>query len=152
MLHEGGALRDQLEMHLYNGRERGWCLTQKLALRDMQGRVIGMAGISHDLQEAHARHPAWQRLAIIDEHIRNHYYRAISMEELTEISGMSVAQIERYCKRIFHLEKATELLAGTTPITDIALQCGYTDHSAFSRQFKAMTGSTPRDFRMTLMG
>jgi hypothetical protein len=48
------------------------------------------------------------------------------------------------------LEKATELLAGDTPITDIALQCGYTDHSAFSRQFKAMTGSTPRDFRLTL--
>jgi AraC-like DNA-binding protein len=74
-----------------------------------------------------------------------------------------VAQIERYCKRIFHLtprqmihkvrlEKATELLAGDTPITDIALQCGYTDHSAFSRQFKAMTGSTPRDFRLTLAG
>ena len=85
------------------------------------------------------------------------------MEELTALSGMSVAQIERYCKRIFHLtprqmihkvrlEKATELLAGDTPITDIALQCGYTDHSAFSRQFKAMTGSTPRDFRMTLAG
>jgi AraC-like DNA-binding protein len=85
------------------------------------------------------------------------------MEELTGLSGMSVAQIERYCKRIFHLtprqmihkvrlEKATELLAGETPITDIALQCGYTDHSAFSRQFKAMTGSTPRDFRLTLAG
>jgi AraC-like DNA-binding protein len=85
------------------------------------------------------------------------------MEELTALSGMSMAQIERYCKRIFHLtprqmihkvrlEKATELLAGDTPITDIALQCGYTDHSAFSRQFKAMTGSTPRDFRLTLPG
>jgi hypothetical protein len=49
------TLRDQLEMHLYNGRERGWCLTQKLALRDVHGQVIGMAGISHDLQEAHAR-------------------------------------------------------------------------------------------------
>ncbi len=24
----GVTLRDQLEMHLYNGRERGWCLTQ----------------------------------------------------------------------------------------------------------------------------
>jgi hypothetical protein len=64
------TLRDQLEMHLYNGRERGWCLTQKLALRDAQGQVIGMAGISHDLQEAQARHPAWQRLAIVDDHIR----------------------------------------------------------------------------------
>ena len=48
--------------------------------------------------------------------------------------------------------EATELLAGDLPITDIALQCGYTDHSAFSRQFKAMTGSTPRDFRITLAG
>ncbi|VDR29975.1 Adenosine deaminase [Raoultella terrigena] len=47
------------------------------------------------------------------------------MDELTGLSGMSVAQIERYCKRIFHLtprqmihkvrlEKATELLAGDT--------------------------------------
>ncbi|MEX9253200.1 helix-turn-helix domain-containing protein [Pseudenterobacter timonensis] len=162
VLRDGVTLRDQLEMHLYNGRVRGWCLTQKLALRDSYGRVIGMAGISHDLQEAQARHPAWQRLAIVDDHIRNHYHRPIAMEELTELSGMSVAQIERYCKRIFHLtprqmihkvrlEKATELLAGETPITDIALQCGYTDHSAFSRQFKAMTGTTPRDFRLALL-
>ena len=72
VLREGVTLRDQLEMHLYNGRERGWCLTQKLALRDVRGQVIGMAGISHDLQEAHARHPAWQRLAIVDDHIRRH--------------------------------------------------------------------------------
>lgn len=162
VLRDGVTLRDQLEMHLYNGRVRGWCLTQKLALRDASGRVIGMAGISHDLQEASARHPAWRQVAIVDDHIRRHYHRAISMEELTQLSGMSVSQIERYCKRVFQLtprqmihkirlEKATELLASNTPIVEIALQCGYSDHSAFSRQFKAMTGSTPRDFRLALV-
>ena len=161
VLRHGVLIRDQLEMHLYNGRETGWCLTQKLALYDAQGKIIGMAGISHDLQEAGAHHPAYQRLAAIDVHIRRHYARPIALEELTVLTGLSVAQIERYCKRIFHLtprqmihkvrlEKATELLAGDLPITDIALLCGYTDHSAFSRQFKAMTGSTPRDFRLTL--
>lgn len=161
VLRHGVLIRDQLEMHLYNGRETGWCLTQKLALYDAQGKIIGMAGISHDLQEAVAHHPAYQRLAAIDVHIRRHYARPIALEELTVLTGLSVAQIERYCKRIFHLtprqmihkvrlEKATELLAGDLPITDIALLCGYTDHSAFSRQFKAMTGSTPRDFRLTL--
>ena len=67
-----------------------------------------MAGISHDLQEAQARHPAWQRLAIVDDHIRNHYHRPIAMEELTALSGMSVAQIERYCKRIFSSHAAPD--------------------------------------------
>jgi AraC-like DNA-binding protein len=32
-------------------------------------------------------------------------------------------------------------------IADIAGECGYTDHSAFSRQFKALTGQTPVQYR-----
>lgn len=87
------------------------------------------------------------------------------MEELTALSGMSVAQIGRYCKRIFHPHSAPDdppkvrlekkppnCWRNDTPITDIALQCGYTDHSAFSRQFKAMTGSPPRDFSYYFAG
>lgn len=160
VLRQGVQIQDQLEMHLYSSLETGWCLTQKLALYDRQGKIIGMAGISHDLQGSRANHPAYQRLAALDAYIRQHYAKPIAMEELKVLTGLSVAQIERYCKRIFHLtprqmihkvrlEKATELLTSDLPITDIALQCGYTDHSAFSRQFKAMTGSTPRDYRAT---
>ena len=147
-------------MHLYNGRETGWCLTQKLALYDAQGKIIGMAGISHDLQEAGAHHPAYQRLAAIDVHIRRHYARPIARgadgaDRL--VGGADRTLLQAYLPP--HpapddpqsaVGKATELLAGDLPITDIALLCGYTDHSAFSRQFKAMTGSTPRDFRLTL--
>ncbi|PSH23110.1 AraC family transcriptional regulator [Yersinia pseudotuberculosis] len=162
VLRSGIQIQDQLEMHLYRGRERGWCLTQKLALYDRHGKIIGMAGISHDLQDAKSNHPAYQCLVEIDMYIRQHYDRQIVLDELTTLTGLSVAQIERYCKRIFHLtprqmiqkmrlEKATELLATDLSITDIALQCGYTDHSAFSRQFKTMTGSTPRDFRTALI-
>ena len=79
VLRHGVLIQDQLEMHLYNGRETGWCLTQKLALYDAQGKIIGMAGISHDLQEARAHHPAYQRLAAIDVHIRRHYARPIAL-------------------------------------------------------------------------
>lgn len=45
------------------------------------------------------------------------------------------------------LEHARRLLHTELPITEVALQCGYTDHSAFTRQFKALTGFTPRQYR-----
>ncbi|MNR53209.1 Melibiose operon regulatory protein [compost metagenome] len=70
-----------------------------------------------------------------------------------------MAQLERHCKRVFQLtprqmihkarlEEASRLLLETEqPITEIALRCGYTDHSAFSRQFRALTGLSPSQYR-----
>lgn len=160
VLEHGFVLEDQLELHLYGTREPGWCLTHKWPLYDQMGTIVGLAGISVDLQTASETHPAYQRLAAVDAHIRTHFSRRVTLSELTRIAGISVAQLERYCKRVFHLtprqmiqkvrlEHAHRLLQTDMPITAVALQCGYTDHSAFSRQFKASTGFTPRQYRET---
>ncbi|RMP62284.1 hypothetical protein ALQ18_01188 [Pseudomonas marginalis pv. marginalis] len=158
VLQHGEVLDDQLELHLYGSREPGWCLTHKSPLYNHAGHIIGLAGISVDLQSASQTHPAYQRLAAVDDYIRAHFNRRISLAELTQVAGISVAQLERYCKRIFHLtprqmiqkvrlEHAHRLLRSALPITQVALQCGYTDHSAFTRQFKALTGFTPMQYR-----
>lgn len=163
VLEEGFVLEDQLELHLYGTREPGWCLTHKWPLYNHLDGIIGLAGISVDLQTASETHPAYQRLAAVDEHIRAHFNRRVSLGELTRIAGISVAQLERYCKRVFHLtprqmiqkvrlEHAHRLLHTDLPITEVALQCGYTDHSAFTRQFKASTGFTPRQYRQATGG
>lgn len=163
VLEQGLVLEDQLELHLYGSREAGWCLTHKRALHDASGAIIGLVGTSVDLESAADTHPAYQRLAAVDEHIRQHFHRPISLRELTRIAGLSVAQLERYCKRIFHLtprqmihkarlEQAHRLLHTDVPITEVAMQCGYTDHSAFSRQFKQLTGFTPRQYRQATGG
>ncbi|RON51610.1 AraC family transcriptional regulator [Pseudomonas frederiksbergensis] len=158
VLEQGLVLDDQLELHLYGSREPGWCLTHKRPLYNRHGEIIGLAGISVDLQSASDTHPAYQRLAAVDQYIRAHFNRRVTLSELTSIAGISVAQLERYCKRVFHLtprqmiqkvrlEHAHRLLHTDIPITDVALQCGYTDHSAFTRQFKGLTGFTPRQYR-----
>ncbi|MDU9393087.1 AraC family transcriptional regulator [Pseudomonas sp. zfem002] len=158
VLEEGRVLEDQLELHLYGTREPGWCLTHKRALYNRDGEIIGLAGISVDLQSASDTHPAYQRLAAVDEYIRGNFHRSVTLGELTKIAGISVAQLERYCKRVFHLtprqlihkvrlEHAHRLLHTDLPITEVALQCGYTDHSAFTRQFRVLTGFTPTQYR-----
>lgn len=159
VLASGRELADQLELHLYYANQPIWCLTHKLALRDTQNRIVGLAGISRDLQLPQSSHPAFQKLAAVDEHIRAHFSRPISLAELTAIAGVSVAQLERNCKRVFQLtprqmihkarlEESSRLLLQTDlSITEIALRCGYTDHSAFSRQLRALTSLAPTQYR-----
>lgn len=46
------------------------------------------------------------------------------------------------------INRAMTLLTETDmPIVEIALQCGFADHSHFSTRFKALNGKTPREFR-----
>ena len=159
VLSSGRMLADQLELHLYFGNQPIWCLTHKLALHDEQGRIVGLAGISRDLPTPQSTHPAYLKLAAVDAHIRSHFAHPISLAELTAIGGYSVAQLERHCKRVFQLtprqmihkarlEEGSRLLLHTDlPVTEIALRCGYTDHSAFSRQFRALTSLSPSQYR-----
>ncbi|WP_414705816.1 helix-turn-helix domain-containing protein [Pseudomonas sp.] len=158
VLADGRRLSDQLELHLYYGNQPIWCLTHKLALRNHDGDIIGLAGISRDLQALQSTHPAYQKLVEVDAYIREHFARPILLEELTAIAGLSIAQLERQCKRIFQLTprqmihkarlgEASRLLLQDLSITEIALRCGYTDHSAFSRQFRALTGFSPSQYR-----
>ncbi|WLE64028.1 AraC family transcriptional regulator [Burkholderia plantarii] len=160
-IHAGQQLTDQLELHLYPGRQPGWCLTTKEPLREADGRVVGLAGISRDLKANEGSHPAYSRLADVVQYIQEHYVQPLNLKQLAEMAGMSVAQLERYFHKVFHLtprqvllktrlDAATALLVKHDKVTDVAALCGYTDHSAFSRQFKATVGVTPTEYRMTL--
>jgi AraC-like DNA-binding protein len=158
---EGNQLIDQLELHLYAGREPGWCMTCKQPLHDAAGKVIGLAGISRDLQAAEGTHPAYSRLAAVVQHIQENFVQPLNMRQLASMANMSIAQLERYFHKVFHLtprqvllktrlDAATALLVTNDKVTDVAALCGYTDHSAFTRQFKATVGVTPTEYRSIL--
>lgn len=156
-------IEDQLELHLYPNRDPGWCLTRKTALRDAQGRIIGLTGISRDLAMADKKNPAYRKVAAAVSVIHEQYGQPLQLPELARIANMSVAQIERYFLRIFHLtprqmiiqtrvDAASRMLHGGASVAEIAQACGYGDHSAFTRQFKATTGLTPSQYRQMLPG
>jgi AraC-like DNA-binding protein len=163
VLQQGYEVKDQLELHLYPDRDPGWCLTNKIALRDRQHHIIGLCGTSRDLGMPDQRHPVYHRIAAAVRHIHTHFGENVPMIELEQITNLSVAQIERYFQKIFSLtprqfmtkvklDAATSMLADRQrSITDIAATCGYQDHSAFSRMFKATVGMTPTEYREVLV-
>jgi AraC-like DNA-binding protein len=163
IIHVGSQMVDQLELHLYPGRQPGWCLTCKQPLRDAAGRVVGLAGISRDLRADESSHPAYSRLATVVQYLQENYVQPLNLKHLAAMADMSVAQLERYFHKVFHLtprqvllktrlDAATALLVSHDKVTDVAALCGYTDHSAFTRQFKATVGITPTEYRMLLHG
>jgi AraC-like DNA-binding protein len=163
VLEEGVEIEDQLELHLYPNRAPGWCLTQKRPLRDAGGRIVGLCGVSRDLAMADHKNPAYQKVAQAVRIIHEQFDGPLALPELARTANMSVAQIERYFLRIFHLtprqliiktrvDAASRMLAGDASVADIAQACGYADHSAFTRQFRATTGVTPSEYRQLLRG
>lgn len=159
VISSGRELPRQLELHLYADGGAGWCLTHKLPLYE-DGSVIGVAGISRDLGLPDQGHPVYAQIAAIAAHIRSHFDAPVNVGQLARAAGLSLDRVERLFQRIFHLspremlvqarlDTARRLLseAGGPSIAEIAAACGYSDQSAFTRQFKAVTGLTPTRFR-----
>ena len=160
MIDLGATIEKHLELHLYPNRRRGWCLTHKAPLRNEQGDIVGLVGTSHDLGLVDEQHPVYRQVARIAQRIRDNFHMQLNLADLAREEGLSLARVERLFQKVFHysprqlllqsrLEGALALIEAypARSIADIARECGYTDHSAFSRQFKAMTGYTPSQFR-----
>lgn len=155
----GKPIADNLDLTVYRDGSTGWCLTTKEPLRDAAGRVIGLACISKDLIELTRAGFIDSAFADTIDYLLEHVDDAVRMDELARRAGLSQAQFDRRMKKIFQLsagqyviksriDRATRLLLGTAlPLADVAQRAGFSDQSAFSRQFRQVTGFTPRQYR-----
>lgn len=159
VLKTGRRVEGALELHLYPGGVAGWCLTTKLPLRDPEGRITGIAGISRDLNAPGERAGGYADLVPVLEHMRRHFDESLRIEELAAMAGFSVYQFEQRVRRLFQmsplqllhkhrLDEATRLLRETDlSLGEIALQTGWCDQSAFTRHFSRYAGIAPGRYR-----
>lgn len=159
VIRSGQRLLDQLELHVYQPHELGWCLTSKLPLLGNDGKAIGVVGVSRDLTMPDVASIEFQPIADAVAYAEARLANPPPITKLAEIAALSVYQLDRRMKRLFGLstgqwllktriDRASRLLLESTlVIADIALECGYADQSAFTRQFRRTTGRTPSAFR-----
>lgn len=153
----GRSLDNHLEVHLFPSRAPGWCLTRKRPLHEGDA-VIGLVGVSRDLRHPDSKHPVYARLTRAMEYLDAHFTEPLRVTTLAQLADMSVAQLERHFVRVFQLnpaqmltklriDAAMRLLEGKSPIAVVGQACGYSDQSAFTRQFRKLTGLTPGQYR-----
>ncbi|MDF1657950.1 MAG: AraC family transcriptional regulator [Verrucomicrobiales bacterium] len=159
VLKTGEPIRNHLEMQWLRPHRPCWCLTTKLPLRDEGGEVVGLVGFSSDLRERFPVKAIPEKVAVILGEFERNPGEPVSPAELASRAGMTTVQFSRLLKKVFgvtpsqhitrtRVQLAAELLnQSQSSVAEVALECGYCDHSAFTRAFRATMGMTPSQYR-----
>ncbi|QDT09754.1 HTH-type transcriptional activator RhaS [Planctomycetes bacterium K23_9] len=136
-------------------------VTSKVPLRDQKGRVIGVAGISRQIERIQTPSGTADAFSQVIEMLHRDYAKNLSTEQLASKAGLSVSHFERRFRRAFgasprqylvrvRVENASRLLLSSDQtISQIALACGFYDHAHFSRSFRRVMNVTPSQYRKT---
>lgn len=153
------GITGQLELHLYPGGREGWCLTYKEAILDSRKMIIGISGLSRDLHSSMQHGDDLTIIASVMNYIRENIDQPLRLPELAKMARLSVYQLDQRIRALYQMsagqcitrariDAACHMLTSTgKSISNIALDCGYSDQSAFTRQFKQTTGLTPKAYR-----
>lgn len=160
ILRVGRPITNHLELHLYPSGKSGWCLTCKQPIIGKSGQIAGIFGFSRDLHSPGVQGEDLAGLSAVIDYIHRHYDEALRLPGLAKMAGLSIYQLNQRVRAIFHvtagqyllkvrIDAARRLLAHSDEaIVQIGLTCGYSDQSAFTRQFRQVVGITPNVYRM----
>jgi AraC-like DNA-binding protein len=158
VLRSGRAITNRLELTMGAGQIPAWLIFSRIPVQDESGATVGIAGTSRRLKQPEGAPPIYQRIADTLERLRQNSDQPLQLDELARTAGVSKSQLERDFHRLFgvtprsflqqvRIERALRLLETEASISTIAYECGYADHSAFTRRFRHITGTRPSAYR-----
>ncbi|MEM6280453.1 MAG: AraC family transcriptional regulator [Verrucomicrobiota bacterium] len=159
ILETGRPLVDHLELQWLRPNQPCWCLTTKLPLSDESGKVVGIIGYSKDLQDRVPVKDIPAEIAKVLDGFRSSFGKETSPSALAGAAGVSPSRFAKVVKRVYgvtpsqfitqtRVDAAARMLrvSGGT-VAEIAQECGFSDHSAFSRAFRSSIGLSPTEYR-----
>lgn len=163
VLASGDGLSNRLELSAGEGAAPTWLIFSRVPVRADDGAIVGVAAAARTLRTGESRAAVYPRLARVAQRLRERSDQPLRLSELAAMAGLSSSQLERDFTRLFgltpsaflqkaRLEKALRLLETDLSIAAVAYECGYADHSAFTRRFGAVIGTSPSRYRTLLRG
>jgi AraC-like DNA-binding protein len=158
VIKSGRALTNIVDQTLNDTDRPVWLIFARVPLLDETGQCAGVVCTSRRLAPGEGAAAGYARLARVAQQIRDAMDQPLHLRGLARIAGISASQLERDFARLFRLtpreflqqvrmQRALELLDTNRTIAEIAYECGYADHSAFTRRFRRLVGMSPREYR-----
>jgi AraC-like DNA-binding protein len=134
-------------------------VTNKIPVRNREGRIIGVAGFSRRVEHLRCATAVIRKLAAAVDQIHQNYAAAFDTADLAKQAGLSTSQFERlfrkalgssprqYLQRVRIENACLFLVESEETVAAIAQRCGYYDHAHFTKAFVALKGVTPTVFR-----
>ncbi len=164
VLRTGRAMINRVELAPRADAAPDLFITTKIPLHDRRGRVIGLAGIARDMNRVQGNYRPLSRLSTVLTYIDERFAEPLTVPALAGRAGMSVSQFERRFRAVFQVsprqyliqtrvQKARKMLTETDDtLAKIAQDCGFYDHSHFTRHFAKVVGMTPKAYRRNRLG
>jgi len=156
---EGELVTDRVELNSDQKGNIAWFLTSKRPIFDEHGNITGSYGITRHLEKNFQVLSDIQAINAPVNFIKENFTTDIKIQQLADVAFLSVSALERRFKKYLRktpkqfinqirLEHARRLLIETQlPISEVAFQSGFIEHSYFSKQFKLLFDEQPSEVR-----
>ncbi|MCK4564024.1 MAG: AraC family transcriptional regulator [Verrucomicrobia bacterium] len=164
VMETGESMIDRVELAPDPGNSINWFITTKVPLYSTEGEIIGLAGTARDVDRAGLALLPYTEMRTVLEYVKENHPYPIEVKELAALMHLSVSQFERRFRKVFQISplkhimnvriRSASLRLTTTndTIASIALDCGFYDHSHFTRNFRKTMGVSPKEYRRQYMG
>jgi len=155
----GEPVLERTELNVTNSGTLCWFCTSKFPLFDGNGKIVGLVGISRQLNAADKHLNPFARVLPAIEHIQEHFHQDVEVATLAKLCHLSVPQFHREFKNNFRMtprqflirlrihDACGKLTNRSLSVSEVAFRCGFNDQNYFARQFKQVMGLTPSRFR-----
>ena len=160
VLFGGEVVKNRMEILPNSMQSFDWVVSNKIPLKNREGKVIGLAGITTKISTNTSPIGCPPEVYQVIDYINSHYMKKITLTDLSEISHISVRSLERYFKNNFQTtfrkylhqvrmnSVCRDLVYSNEEISKIARDNGYFDQSHLTAIFSKSLGLTPRQYRM----
>lgn len=137
--------------------DQWFCSMMELAINDLKTEIRQRENVRS--KKPGTRKEIHKRLSAAIDYIHEYSHTSLSLTQLSTIACLSMFHFLRSFKEVFQvtphqylttirLKRASEMLRKTElHVSEIALICGFNDHTTFTRQFGRHNGISPAHFR-----